>query len=84
MGGVFSLLLSLPVELVETKKVGRAAGAIISIGYAGALVGPPVAGYLRDLTGNFTASFLATAFMGLGAAVLSYWLPKPVPIRNQK
>ena len=82
MGGVFSLLLSLPVELVEAKKVGRAAGAIISIGYAGALIGPPVAGYLRDLTGNFAAAFLATAFLGLGAALLSYWLPKPVPARK--
>ncbi len=76
MGGVFSLLLSLPVELVEAKKVGRAAGAIISIGYAGALVGPPAAGYLRDLTGNFAAAFLATALVGLLAAGLSYRLPK--------
>lgn len=76
MGGVFSLLLSLPVQLVEARKVGRAAGAIISIGYAGALIGPPAAGYLRDLTGNFTAAFLVTAFCGLLAAGLSYALPK--------
>lgn len=76
MGGVFSLLLSLPVELVEARKVGRAAGAIISIGYAGALVGPPVAGYLRDLTGNFVVAFLVTASCGLLAAGLSYALPK--------
>jgi CP family cyanate transporter-like MFS transporter len=82
MGGVFSLLLSLPVELVEAKKVGRAAGAIISIGYTGALIGPPVAGYLRDVTGNFSAAFLATAFLGLAAAALSYWLPKPLPIKK--
>jgi MFS transporter, CP family, cyanate transporter len=76
MGGVFSLLLSLPIELVDTKQVGRAAGAIISIGYAGAFIGPPAAGYLRDLTGNFSAAFLATAFLGLVAAALSFWLPR--------
>ncbi len=84
MGGVFSLLLALPVQLVETKKVGRAAGAIISIGYAGALIGPPAAGYLRDLTGNFAAAFLATAFVGLTAAGLSYGLPKPPPTEKQQ
>jgi CP family cyanate transporter-like MFS transporter len=84
MGGVFSLLLALPVQLAETKKVGRAAGAIISMGYAGALIGPPAAGYLRDLTGNFAAAFLATAFVGLLAAGLSYRLPKPLPTRKQE
>jgi CP family cyanate transporter-like MFS transporter len=84
LGGVFSLLLALPVELVETKKVGRAAGAIISIGYAGALIGPPAAGYVRDLTGNFAAAFLATALVGLLAAALSYRLPKPLTTRKQE
>ncbi len=84
MGGVFSLLLALPVQMVETKKVGRAAGAILSIGYVGALIGPPAAGYLRDLTGNFSAAFLATAFVGLAAAGLSYGLPEPPPTEKQQ
>jgi CP family cyanate transporter-like MFS transporter len=84
MGGVFSLLLALPVQLVETKKVGRAAGAILSIGYAGALIGPPAAGYLRDLTGNFATAFLATALVGLAASGLSYKLPRPFPTEKQE
>jgi MFS transporter, CP family, cyanate transporter len=84
MGGTFSLLLALPVQLAEAKKVGRVAGAIISMGYAGALIGPPVAGYLRDLTGNFAAAFLVTAFVGLLAAGLSFRLPKPLPARKQE
>jgi CP family cyanate transporter-like MFS transporter len=83
MGGTFSLLLALPVQLAEAKKVGRVAGAIISMGYAGALIGPPAAGYLRDLTGDFAAAFLVMSFMGLFAAGLSYWLPKPLPDRKQ-
>lgn len=83
MGGTFSLLLALPVHLAEAKKVGRVAGAIISMGYAGALIGPPAAGYLRDLTGNFAAAFLAMAFIGLLAAGLSYKLPESLPTRKQ-
>ena len=84
MGGTFSLLLALPVHLAEAKQVGRVAGAIISMGYAGALIGPPAAGYLRDLTGNFATAFLAMAFVGLLAAGLSYKLPKPLPARKQE
>jgi len=74
-GGIFALLLALPVELVEREKVGRAAGAIISIGYVGALIGPPITGYLRDLTGDFSVGFIVMAFVGLVAVGLSYILP---------
>ena len=75
-GGIFALLLSLPVELVKQEKVGRAAGAIISIGYIGALTGAPFTGYLRDLTGDFSFGFIVMGFTGLIAAGLSYILPE--------
>lgn len=75
-GGIFALLLSLPVELVKKEKVGRAAGAVISVGYIGALTGAPVTGYLRDLTGGFSFGFIAMGFVGLIAAGLSYMLPE--------
>ena len=74
-GGVFVLILAMPVELVERNKVGRAAGAIISIGYVGALLSPPIIGYLRDLTGNFSLGFLMMALAGLVSAGLSFALP---------
>jgi CP family cyanate transporter-like MFS transporter len=76
LGGIFSLLLAMPVELVETKKVGRTAGGIISMGYGGALMGPPLAGYLRDLTGGFGVGFMVMALAGLVAAGLAYRLPE--------
>jgi CP family cyanate transporter-like MFS transporter len=75
-GGIFALLLSLPVELVKKEKVGRAAGAIISVGYIGALTGAPVTGYLRDLTGDFSFGFIVMGFVGLIAAGLSCMLPE--------
>lgn len=85
-GGIFALLLALPVELVERGKVGRAAGAIISTGYVGALLGPPIAGYVRDATGDFAFGFLAMAAAGLVAAVLSRLLPenKTTPTRTKR
>jgi CP family cyanate transporter-like MFS transporter len=76
VGGIFALILALPVELVERQAIGRAAGAIISIGYVGALIGPPLAGYLRDLTGQFSAGFLIMAFAGIVATGLTFLLPE--------
>jgi cyanate permease len=75
-GGIFALLLSLPVELVKREKVGGVAGAIISIGYVGALMGPLITGYLRDFTGSFTVGFMVMAFGGLVAVGLSCALPE--------
>jgi CP family cyanate transporter-like MFS transporter len=75
-GGIFALILSLPVELVKQEQVGRAAGAIFSIGYIGALTGAPITGYLRDLTGDFSFGFIVMGFVGLMAAGLSYILPE--------
>ena len=75
-GGVFALLLALPVEIVQGNQVGRAAGAILSIGYIGALLGPPLTGFLRDLTGAFGAGFLVLTIAGIVAVGLSYGLPE--------
>ena len=74
-GGVFALLLGIPAQLAERGKVGRAAGAVISIGYVGALVGPPALGYFRDLTGSFSMGFLILGFVGLMSTSLSFTLP---------
>ncbi len=74
-GGVFVLILAMPVELVERNRVGRAAGAIISIGYVGALLSPPIIGYLRDVTGNFSVGFLMMALAGLVSTGLSFAIP---------
>jgi len=74
-GGVFALLLAIPAQLVERDKVGSAAGAVISIGYVGALVGPPALGYLRDLMGSFSTGFLILGFVGLMSTTVSFTLP---------
>jgi CP family cyanate transporter-like MFS transporter len=75
-GGTFALLLAMPAQLVERRKVASAAGAVISIGYVGALAGPLIAGYIRDLTGSFSMAFLIVAVTGLISAALSLRAPK--------
>jgi ACS family tartrate transporter-like MFS transporter len=42
-----------------------------SVGILGGSVSPPIVGYLRDLTGNFTGGLYALALFGVGAALIS-------------
>lgn len=81
-GGIFALLLTMPVGLVEQEKVASVAGAIISLGYVGALTGPIITGYLRDLTGDFVVGFLVIALAGLASVGLSYTLSTAQPQRS--
>lgn len=74
-GGIFVLLLAFPARLSRKERVGRAAGAILSIGYIGALVGPTVAGYLRDRTGGFSTGFVVMAVGAVLAVCLSFASP---------
>lgn len=84
-GGSFALLMATPAELtgVRREHTARTAGVLLSIGYTGALAGPPLAGQLRDATGSFTYSFLFLAAAAMVAAVFCYWLPtKSIENRN--
>ncbi|MCJ7596337.1 MAG: MFS transporter [Desulfobacterales bacterium] len=74
-GAPFALLLAFPAQFSRHEKVGSAAGLVLSIGYAGALLGPPLAGYVRDITGAFSIGFLGMAGAALLAALLSLALP---------
>ena len=74
-GGAFVLLLAFPAQFTKQEKVGRAAGAILAIGYLGGLIGPPLAGYLRDVTGSFFSVFMVMAGVGLIAVCLSARFP---------
>ncbi len=74
-GGTFVLLVAFPAQFSPRNKVGRAAGASLSIGYLGALLGPPIAGRIRDLTGDFSLAFLVSAAVGVAAIGLTFAFP---------
>jgi CP family cyanate transporter-like MFS transporter len=74
-GGTFVLLLAFPAQFSAQENVGRAAGAILSIGYIGALLGPFSSGYLRDVMGSFSSAFLVVVGVSVLAAALSFTFP---------
>lgn len=51
---IFLTCLILPIDLFPGDVAGTASGLVISIGYAGGLIGPAIAGYLADVTGGFS------------------------------
>ena len=76
MGGLFSILLTLPTELVEKRNVGTTAGVMLSIGYVGAIIGAPLTGFLKDMTGQLFFGFLAFLAFSVLASILVLFLPE--------
>ncbi|XP_068129900.1 monocarboxylate transporter 13-like [Hyperolius riggenbachi] len=65
--GVFSGL----TWVVEKDKVLPALGLLQMLESVGGLLGPPISGWLRDWTGNFSVSFVMSAsFLLLGALII--------------
>ncbi|XP_030043553.1 LOW QUALITY PROTEIN: monocarboxylate transporter 13-like [Microcaecilia unicolor] len=84
--GMIPLIFSVLPEIVGIGNVFRAIGILQMIESFGSLLGIPLSGWLRDLTGDYTISFwVAGAFLLLGTLVLctlpnffSCCSPKPV------
>ncbi len=63
--GILTLVLTIPVELQETKaSVASAVGLITSAGNLGSFIIPPVVGQIRDITGSFLWAVLLLALLG--------------------
>ncbi|XP_029436603.1 monocarboxylate transporter 13-like [Rhinatrema bivittatum] len=70
-GGFAPLIFAVVPDLVGVSRVTNAIGLCLMVMSFGGLLGPPLSGFLRDLTGNFRASFLVCAtFILLGSCVL--------------
>ena len=72
----FNTLLTLPAEMVPKERAGVASGVVVAIGYAGAVVGPIVAGQILDVTGSFPAIFYLLAAVSLITTGLAFIIPK--------
>jgi CP family cyanate transporter-like MFS transporter len=69
--GILVVCYILPVELVEAATLGRASGFIISVGFLGGIVGPLLAGILRDLTQSFAAVIVLLILTAVSAGLLT-------------
>lgn len=66
-GPTYSLL----GDLVSRESLGTAFGLLNSVSFLGAIVGPPLTGWVRDTAGSFTPGCLLAALVALVGAVLS-------------
>jgi len=76
VGGTFSMILALPVELVPKESVGMASGMVLSIGYIGGLVGPWLAGYIVDVTGTLDLAFVVLIGTAIVWTVIAFLIPE--------
>ncbi|KAJ6654943.1 hypothetical protein lerEdw1_006414, partial [Lerista edwardsae] len=74
-GGFATVAFGVLPELVGVAHVVNATGLCLMVMSVGGLLGPPLSGFLRDLTGNFTASFLVGGAFVLCASGVFLALP---------
>lgn len=75
LGGVFPLLLTLPVDVADDpSQAGSVAALMMLGGYIIAAAGPLALGLARDATGNFGASMWLLVLVGVIVTVLSMLL----------
>jgi len=79
-GAVYTLL----ARLVRAEELGTAFGFSNSISFVGAIVGPTATGWVRDLTGSFSAGCVLAAILAAAGVALAVALrvpPSPTPPR---
>jgi len=76
-GGFFALVSPLVAELFGLSSHGANLGAISFSGAIGGAIGPPLAGYIFDVTGSYQLAFLLCAAFSIVALILALLL-RPV------
>jgi CP family cyanate transporter-like MFS transporter len=64
-----------PPELAPPDRVGATAGAMLTIGYVGAVIGPFAIGALHDLSGDYAVGLLLLAAIGVVLTVAGLRVP---------
>jgi MFS family permease len=78
-GGGFAVMPSFNADYFGTKYLGQNYGFIVTAWGVGGLVGPSIAGIVKDRTGSFTGALMPMAIMLLVAIVLPFVTKKPAP-----
>lgn len=78
-GGGFGVMPSFNADYFGTKYLGQNYGLIITAWGVGGLVGPYIAGAVKDSTGSFHGALTPMAIMLLVAMILPFVTKKPAP-----
>jgi OFA family oxalate/formate antiporter-like MFS transporter len=70
---------SFNADYFGTKYLGQNYGYIITAWGTGGLVGPAIAGYVKDKTGSFSGALMPMAVLLLISIVLPFITKKPAP-----
>uniref|UniRef100_A0A8C4WNW2 Monocarboxylate transporter 13 n=1 Tax=Gopherus evgoodei TaxID=1825980 RepID=A0A8C4WNW2_9SAUR len=74
-GALVPLQFSGMAEIVGTGRIMEGIGLMQMMESAGSLVGAPLSGWLRDVTGDYTASFIVAGAFLLAGSLLLFALP---------
>ncbi|XP_044857414.1 monocarboxylate transporter 13-like [Mauremys mutica] len=74
-GALVPLQFSGMAEIVGTGRITEGIGLMQMMESAGSLVGAPLSGWLRDMTGDYTASFTVAGAFLLAGSLLLFALP---------
>nr|XP_019574775.1 PREDICTED: monocarboxylate transporter 11 isoform X1 [Rhinolophus sinicus] len=78
-GGYAPLVFGVLPGLVGIEGVVQATGLVMMLMSLGGLLGPPLSGFLRDETGDFTISFLVCGSLVLSGSFIYMGLPGAMP-----
>ncbi|MDY7035270.1 MAG: MFS transporter [Thermodesulfobacteriota bacterium] len=76
-GGTLPLILKISSEYFGVISIGTIFGFLIFGGTSGGAVGAPIAGYVYDITGNYSIAFLLGAIVIAGASILCIIIKPP-------
>ncbi|MBV8245400.1 MAG: MFS transporter, partial [Candidatus Eremiobacteraeota bacterium] len=76
-GGGFGVMPSFNADYFGTKFLGQNYGMILTAWGVAGIVGPLIAGKVKDLTGSFTGALPPVAIMLLVAAIVPFFIRKP-------
>ncbi|XP_020378087.1 monocarboxylate transporter 13-like [Rhincodon typus] len=74
-GGLAPLFFSTLPEIVGIGRILNATGLFLMLLSIGGLLGPPLSGFLEDLTGSYTISFMTAGGFILAGSLILFFLP---------
>ncbi|MGH2470525.1 MAG: hypothetical protein ACRDGF_10645, partial [Chloroflexota bacterium] len=78
---LFTVLLTIPVDVASADEVGAFTGLMLGVGYGGVVVGPSLIGLLRDVSGTYVYGLLALLAVAGVMLWLTFIMPETAPGR---